>query len=250
MTLPTVLIISPFRNEDHSVPHYLKALAAIDYPHELIDVYWMENDSSDNTLKLLENSKDSFNFNSLTLDPVIVIGQVKKNKPTDYYKDLSYGLPRRNAWMTIWNDIFLPKIRESTQDYVLMWYSDALPPPNVIHEYLKVFKDHPAGWVGGSLVRRLPLRPNMRSHVESPWPMKIMNAKKITRCELTGHVWMMPRDAIAASECNLHPAPREIHFSLIYCLEKQGLYVYYQPSIYMPHVSMDGKVHHPEPPWK
>ena len=245
--MKSILIITPFRNEEHSVPHYLKSLKALDYPPELIDVYWLENDSSDNTLALLRAAKDDFDFNSLTLNSVKILGPVKKQEPGGYWKDLRYGSPRVDAWLVIWNDIFFPLIRKSTQDYVLMWYADALPPPNVIQEYLKVYEKYPAGWVGGSLPRRVPRPDYVKSPVESPWPYDVVRAKKVTRCQLTGHVWLMPREPV--KNCVLALNPPEIHLSIIECLEKKGLYVYYQPSIYIPHVSTDGKIHHPGAPW-
>jgi len=249
MKLPRILIISPFRNEGHSVFHYLMALHDLDYPPELLDVYWLENDSSDNTLELLRKHEHSYDFNSLTLNPVMILGPVEKRPPGEYWKDLTYGSPRIDAWMVIWNDIWFPLIRESDHDYVLMWYSDAVAPPNVIQEYLKVMDEYPAGWVGGSLPRREPRLPHITSHVESPWPVDIVNVDKPTRCQLTGHVWLMPRAEVA--DCTMYyRGPPEIHLSIIECLEKKGLYVYYQPTVYLQHVSTDGKIHHREPPWK
>ena len=246
--MKSILIITPFRNEEHSVPHYLKSLKALDYPPELIDVYWLENDSSDNTLALLREAEDDFDFNSLTLNSVKILGPVPKRPPGGYWKDLKYGVPRVDAWMTIWNDIFFPLIRKSTQNYVLMWYGDAVAPPNVLHEYLKVCEKYPVGWVGGSLHRRSPRPKYVKSPVESPWPMELVTAKEPTRCRLTGHVWLMPRAEVA--DCTLYFVTAEIHLSIIECLEKKRLYVYYQPSVYLQHVSMDGKIHHPEAPWK
>jgi len=245
--LPTVLIMTPFRNEDHSVSHYVKGLRNLDYPHELIEIFWLENDSTDNTLQLLRDALPTIPFKT-TLDSVLILGGVKKEPRGGYWKDLRYGSPRVDAWLHIWNKMFFPMIREKTQDYVLMWYADAVAPPNVIHEYLKVFDEYPAGWVGGSLSRREPRLPTIPSPVESPWPTEIVNTENITRCRLTGHVWLMPRDA--AMDCELRINPPEIHLSIIECLEKKGLYVYYQPSVYLKHVSTDGSIHYPEPPWK
>lgn len=248
MSKPRILIISPFRNEEHSVPHYLKALHEIEYPHELIDVYWLENDSSDGTLQILREHQHDYDFNSLTLNPVMILGLVEKKPSGEYWKDLTYGSPRVDAWLYIWNSIFFPLIRESDHDYVLMWYSDAIPPPNVIEEYLKVAENYPAGWVGGSLARREPRLMHMRSNVESPWPMELVNANNPVRCKLTGHIWLMPREACA--DCTLYLHPPEIHISIINCMEEKEMYVYYQPSVYLQHVSTDGKIHHPEMPWK
>ena len=244
--MDSILLITPFRNEEHSIPHYLKALKTINYPPELIDIYWLENDSTDNTLALLQEAKDGFNFNSLTLDSIRILGPVRKAAPSGYWKDIKYSRARLKPWMVIWNDSFFPLIRKSAQDYVLIWYADAIPPPNVIHEYLKVYEEYPAGWVGGSLLRREPRPPHIRSRVESPWPIEVATKNEVTRCELTGHIWLMPRESV--ENCALHINLKEIHLSIIECLEEKGLYVYYQPSVYMHHISMDGKIHHPEAP--
>ena len=89
--MKSILILTPFRNEAHSIPHYMKALRALDYPPELIDVYWLENDSSDMTLRMLKREKDGMPFKSTTLESVKIIGPVKKRKPGRYSKDVAYG---------------------------------------------------------------------------------------------------------------------------------------------------------------
>lgn len=237
--MKSILILTPFRNEDHSIPHYLKALKALDYPLELIDVYWLENDSSDNTLELLEGAKNSFNFNSLTLESVKILGSVKKRAPSGYVKDIDYGRGRIKSWLIIWNKYFLPLIRKSNADYVMAWWADAIPPKDVITQYLLNFKEvKDVGWIGGKMYRRFP----RHNQILSPSPKSSFASKKIVRCKLTGHVWMMPRKPLA--ECKFASIGDDIHTSLIQCLEKKhGLYTYYNPKIFIEHISNDGKVH-------
>ena len=247
MTQPRILLITPFRNESHSIKYYLKGLKALDYPHELIDVYWLENDSTDNTLQQLEEAKTTLDFNSVTLESILILGGVKKQPPGGYWKDLRYGLPRKNAWMVIWNDIFIPLIDKSDHDYILIYYADVITPPNLIDEYLKVIENYPAGWVGGSMHRRHP-NIAIRGPVESPWPVNIVHNTEPTRCQLTGHVWLMPREPL--KDVKFYYVVEEMHLSILHHLEKHGLYCYYQPTVYLQHISTDGINHNPENPWR
>jgi len=238
MTLPRILIITPFRNEEHSIPHYLGAMHNLDYPPELIDVYWLENDSSDNTLTLLREAEQDYNFNSLTLDPVMILGPVEKKPSGEYWKDIPSGRLRVQPWLTIWNDCFLPFIVKSKADYVMPWYADALAPPDVITEFLKVFGSYSdAGWVGGALYRRHP----RQGELDAPRPCELAYSKKAVRVDYTAHIWMMPR--IPLTKCVFGYVAAEMHLSLIADLAKQGLHVYYQPSVFIKHVSTDGKIY-------
>lgn len=232
-----ILIITPFRNEAHSVSQYLAALQKIRYPHELIDVYWLENDSSDDTLNLLKEAQPKMPFNSTTLESVEILGLVKKRDVGGYIKDIGYGEARVKSWLIIWNEYFLPLIRKSKADYVLCWWADAIPPRNVVTYYLRVYKKHlDAGWVGGKMYRRYP----RHNKVLSPWPEELFDSKEIVRCKMTGHVWMMPRDAVA--KCSFARIGRDMHMSLVLGLKKQGLCVYFDPEVFMHHISNDGKV--------
>ena len=242
MRQPRILILTPFRNEEHSIPYYLKALFNVKYPPKLIDLYWLENDSTDHTRETLRRARPRAPFRSTAYGCKKLIGRVQKNVVGTYWKDLHYGRGRARSWHLIWNKYFLPFIKESTVDYVMPWFADAVPPLNVITEYLKVFKKHrDAGWVGGSMMRRHPRPRRMKEPIASPWPVRLASATKPVKAEITGHVWMMPRAPLVG--CEFYYVPRESHFSLIRCLQKKGLYVYYQPSVFIKHVSQDGQIH-------
>lgn len=246
MTQPRILLITPFRNESHSLPHYLTSLYHLDYPPDLIDVYWLENDSADNTLGLLNIVKTRMPFRSTTLESIELIGKAKKRPPGEYCKDIAYRQDLRcPPWIRIWNEYFKPRMQESNADYVLMWYADLVAPSNVVTEYLKVFKEkQDAGWVGGAIHRRYP----REKELTGPFPVDIAHSDKIEEADYIGHSWMMPREA--ASKLNMwNIVPqiigpmKDIHVSLIEGLKKQGLKVYYQPSIFLQHVSTDGIIY-------
>lgn len=236
---PKILIVTPFRNEDHSLSQYLEALKAVDYPKDLIDLHWLENDSTDKTLSMLKSAKDGIPFNSTTLESVNIVGPLQKQKPGGYWKDIEHVELRVTGWKVIWNKYFIPLAQKVTHKYILFWYADALAPPNVITEYLKVFDEYPAGWVGGKMRRRFP----RHKHVLSPWPMVLatQDLKQPHECGLTGHVFMIPRKPLC--NCKCYYDPKEMHYSIIQGLSDQGLKVYYQPSIFLKHVSTDGKIY-------
>lgn len=247
MTPPKILLITPFRNEAHSLPHYLTALYHLEYPPELIDTYWLENDSTDNTLEMLRSALNQMPFRKTVLQYINLIGGAKKRAPGEYCKDMEYTVSLRSApWMQIWNDYFLPRIRKSKTDYVLMWYADSIPPANVVTEYLEVFKEkHDAGWVGGGIYRRRPREKELRC----PIPTDKAYSDKVEEVTYISHCWMMPREAAAKlSMWDIVPqimcGPiRDIHMSLIEGLKKQELRVYYQPSVFLQHVSTDGIIY-------
>lgn len=269
MNIP-ILIVTPFRNESHSISQYLKSLKEVDYPKELIDLYWLENDSTDETLSMLKAAKDEMPFKSTTLKSVNILGPRPKRTSGKYFKDVSHGKKRRRAWLVIWNKYFIPLITKTNHKYILFWYADAVAPPNVITDYLKVFDEYPAGWVGGKMRRRFPRQNDITSprligytrlptkkkkrmtekerkkhHMKMATQVKEINTaiekiNKITEVKITMHVFMIPRKPLCS--CKLSDVSVDIHLSLIDGLAKQELKVYYQPSVYLEHVSTDGKI--------
>ena len=247
-----ILLLTPFRNEAHSIPYYLRSLEELKYPHNLIDLYWLENDSSDDTLNILREAIDGIakmSFNSVKLYSANIIGKVPKRLSTDYIKDIPYGSGRLKSWLAIWNDYFLPVIRMSDADYVLAYYADCICPPNTIDEYLKVYQQFPdAGWVGGTIYRRYPQH-NLITSPRADASLGIsytylQEHKEPVRMKYVGHVWLMPRQAL--TNCKFVHAHIEMHYSLIGGLAQQKRYVYWQPSVYLKHISMDGQYHKPD----
>ena len=234
-----ILIITPFRNEDHSIPLYIKSLTEIDYPKNLIDIFWLENDSSDKTLNMLKKYKPQMKFRSINLKSIRILDKVTKRVPGEYVKDIKYGIgKRKKPWLVIWNQHFLPVIKKSKAKYILCWWADAVAPPNMIKAYLEVFKiKKNAGWVGGKIYRR---KTRART-LGSPVPHKKAKSKEIVEITFAGHCWMCPKSAL--TNITLAPSNPDIFYSLTRKIQKRGLKIYYQPKVFLKHVSTDGKIY-------
>ena len=235
-----ILIISVFRNEAHAIPYYLDSLRAISYPHNLIDVVWFENDSSDESYQLLLCGKMYLqDFWSLQLTHIDILGRVDKNKKLSYAKDVPYGTKRIKPWLCLWNQYFITTILKSECEYVLIWFGDCVPPPDVIQEYLKVYEQYPdCCWVGGEMWRRHP----RENECISPWLYGNRVPKEITKVPFaSSHCWLGRREYFEGVEFRYHKA--DMHLSLIEQFAAKGLYVYFQPSVKLKHVSTDGKIY-------
>lgn len=241
--LPKILVLCPIRNEDHSIPLFLKGMEEMDYPKELLDIYWLENDSTDRTLKMLRKAEQGFSdqFGSLRLaSDSFIEGGAPKNPPGGYWKDIKYGGRRIKPWMMIWRKHFIPQIVSTDAPYCLIWMADCIPPPKGIREYLKVFREVPdAGWVGGAYHRRYPRQKKLESPIGCA-----ANVKKPTRCKICGHFWVM-KTAPFRSDPGFTGKSHgvDIMMCLTDNLRRQNLYVYYQPTVYIKHISTDGKIY-------
>ena len=80
----------------------------------------------------------------------------------------------------------------------------------------------------------------------SPRPIALAtrDIKHPVECKLTGHVFMIPREPLC--KCTLYHVATEMHYSITQGLAKQGLKVYYQPTVYIRHVSTDGQIWEPQ----
>lgn len=192
-----ILIVTPFNNEDHSFSHYIKSLLVIDYPKELIDLVWLENDSVDNTKKLLDKwhpiikkkgyhsfryISKSFGLKLDKLPPNARKGHAGKNVLTG-----RIGIARAKKLCRIYSYLF--SFLTDEHDYVLMWMADAVSPPNTIKRFLEVFKQKPkAGCVGGVIHNRPSGGRGRMRRIGAPWllerePLKVPmeNPNKLIR---------------------------------------------------------------------
>lgn len=248
---PRILILTPFRNEDHAIPLYLDSLREVEYPKELIDVFWLENDSTDKTLRMLQAIQPKMPFRKTTLKPINILGPIEKAPPGKYWKDMSYGSKRVTPWLIMWNEYFLSTIRKSDAKYILFWFADIMVQSDVITEFLKVFDLKPdAGWVGGAMHRKCP----RQDELSSPWffgrpnpahkdALNIIPPLVITEVKTSAHCWMMPRKVFIDDLVLSHPWGWDWSMGITEQLRERGYKVYYQPSVYIKHISTDSKIY-------
>ena len=246
-----LLILTPFRNEETSVVFYRNALRNLRYPSYLLEAFWLENDSTDRTYEMLCSKQSSMPFR-VTLETAEFLGPLKKQEPGNYFKDLPYkrfveaGGTKKNTitdvWMVMFNEYLLPFARESDADYILFWFADAVPPKNVVSEYLKVFREKPdAGWVGSAIYRRFP-----RHNELAIIPFELAYSKEIAEAYYSAHCWMISRTALEGVKLSDDGWGIDVVVSLIQSLWDRGMKVYYQPSVFLKHVSTDGRIYNHE----
>lgn len=295
--IPTqkIIIATPFCNEEHSIDKYVESLLAIDYPKELIDIIWIENNSSDNTWELLQKYHKEitikYNYNSFIL----------RQKTCDLYPSIQkqgldeYGqtgcggkIGKGNSYETrkyrpihqlgIWNDMLLELTTK--HDYILYIFADVIVPPNLVKQFITDFKAYPdAGWFGGVMHKRYPR--HIRNEEQNPMYyglaspyLKIENPQKndpfiilnpaypygvrgITEEEIiakqmkgefifeiccSGHVFMIPLNVVSKG-FKFILAPLETGLACERFLNNMGLKMYCDSSLYVKHISVDGKIY-------
>src|SRR6478735_6514347 len=57
---PSISVIIPFRNEERHLPGLIDCLQQLDYPHDRLEVIMIDDDSSDNSWKIVEDAAKEF----------------------------------------------------------------------------------------------------------------------------------------------------------------------------------------------
>ena len=76
-------IIIPFRNEAENLPHILQSIYALDYPRHLFEVIFVDDDSKDKSVEIIESTL-GIKQNSMKINPVdirIIKNKRKSNSP-------------------------------------------------------------------------------------------------------------------------------------------------------------------------
>jgi len=177
-----ILLCCPFNNEDHSMKLFMESLFKIDYPRSLIDLVLLENNSTDDTWKLLKRHHKrlkKLNWHSISLHRVTG-GKLFPKIRADQFakpifvrkKDGKGGLmaPVYSGKHLVWGKhvheraknvrdmyFFFFDLLKPEHDFLMMMMTDMVYPPNILKRYVGVFKRFPdAGWVGGCHRRRFP----------------------------------------------------------------------------------------------
>lgn len=160
-----ILIGSMFCNEECSIPLYIESILRLDYPKELIDLLWVENNSSDNTFNLLKMYyrliKKQFKYHSFQLlkvtgdyppIPKEEIGTLRAGKRNIEDAELKEKVVKH--MLSIQNFILE---QSKDNDFVMYWYPDSLCKSDTLKIYIKDMEPYPdCAWIGGVLHRRFP----------------------------------------------------------------------------------------------
>jgi len=124
-----ILIACPVRDRAWILPHYLEHIYNIDYPKHLISMYFIINNSSDNSYKILEDFKLKHMSEYVNIE---IDRMYKPNLPIDArVKDIRDGFTYH--WLCELRNKILNKCVEMKYDYLLSCDTDILVPSNIIN---------------------------------------------------------------------------------------------------------------------
>jgi cellulose synthase/poly-beta-1,6-N-acetylglucosamine synthase-like glycosyltransferase len=217
MTLPTLTIAAPIRNRDFILNQYLEHILNIDYPKNKINLFFILNDSTDQSESILKQFKVHYHaqYNRITIETY------NRNVPPD-----TRTTDIRNKH--IYNHLSILKnyiMRKVKTEKLLFIDSDILVPNSVINNLLKSEKDIISGLIyNGYLVDpeypyRYPnvMRLNERNTYEHITNRSIRNAaynkhQNLIKVDLTGAVWMLDKAVYKKIKFGYHPQGEDAYF--------------------------------------
>jgi len=128
-----ILIGTPIRDRAWIIPYYLSCLYGLNYDKKLIDLYWIINNSSDQSQKLLKDFKYKYNneYNSITIEIT------NKPKLPTYDRENSVGIRQEvYPWLAYLRNKLLDKCVSFNCDYLWSTDSDILFKPDTLSRLL------------------------------------------------------------------------------------------------------------------
>lgn len=117
-----ILVACPVSSRGWIIPYYLRNLKNLDYDKKLIDIYWIVNNSTDNSLSLLKDFKQQHKneYNSIEIEVYN-----SKNKFTD---DRTLEIRKKHTfyWLAELRNKMLKKCIELNADYLFSSDCDIL----------------------------------------------------------------------------------------------------------------------------
>lgn len=99
---PTVLISSLVRNRAWILPRYLEHLYNLDYDKKLITIYWLVNNSTDKSLKILTEFKNAH----INEYKDIIIDKIKMSDAPEYTRSISKSIAfAKLHWQKIYSNL-------------------------------------------------------------------------------------------------------------------------------------------------
>lgn len=128
-----ILLACPVQNRDWVLPHYLNTVLDLEYDKKLIDIYWVVNNSTDDSLILLQTFKKLYGdlYNSITIEEY----NNSKVQP-----DVRTKLQRRSStyyWLAELRNKLLGKCVQLNCDYLLSSDCDIMLRPDTLKRLLE-----------------------------------------------------------------------------------------------------------------
>lgn len=218
-----ILIATPVNNREKLLPYFLKHLDSIDFNKEDIHLYFLVNNSQDNSKKILFNfMKEHLNeYASIKVETMKTKYKFQDERTTTIRNQYTYRhlSEIRNAALNY--------AKKLNVDYLLSVDSDILVPSNIIDKLLSANRPIVSSLIyNGYLVE--PNSPWKYTNIMrfnggniehiSNWYTKnaeILTESKLTSVDVTGAVSLISRDVIVGDvRYGYHPKGEDVYFSL------------------------------------
>lgn len=132
-----ILIGCPVSSRGWIIPYYLRNLYNLDYDKKLIDIYWIVNNSTDNSLELLQEFKQQYKneYNSIGIEVCNSKNKFTDNRKTEIRQKYSY------YWLARLRNKLLKKCLALHADYLFSSDSDILFKRDILKRLLSHDKD-------------------------------------------------------------------------------------------------------------
>ena len=114
-------VVIPFRNEAENLPNLLESIAALKYPKELVEFILVDDDSSDNSVSII----DDFLNNRMTIR--VINNKRTSNSPKKDAITTAISIAKNNWIVTTDADCIVPEnwlgILEDIKERIIQWQS-------------------------------------------------------------------------------------------------------------------------------
>lgn len=126
-----VLIACPISNRSYILPYYLSCVYNLDYNKSLLDIYWIVNNSTDQSLFFLQNFKSKYEnqYNSITIE-IYNNSKIPKDKRDSKTRKKVF------PWLAELRNKILDKCVQLNCDFLWSSDSDILFKPNTLNRLL------------------------------------------------------------------------------------------------------------------
>lgn len=235
----TITIAAPVRNRGWILPLYLEKLTKINYPTKLIELFFVVNDSSDDTSEILFEFQKNYSH----LFRKIRIETYNRNVPSD---------KREQKVRTNFTYHHLSKLKNFIMsrvktDYLLFIDTDILIPSDIINNLLKHKKDIVSGliWNGYLQSPTKPyLYPNIMRidkgvyrHVVNHYVKtadSFNRGSQLINVDLTGAVILLSNEAYKSIKYGFHPQGEDAYFCKM--AQDKGFEIFCDLGIFCHHI--------------
>lgn len=248
----------------YTIPLWWNAIYRMEYPKKNIRICIIADKSKDKTLQLLQTiqkncGKEYLSFEVLESDKLPHWSGQQGVHPTVRW------MYRWDEWLSWHDEVWFKMIKDGKADHWLVVHGDSIVPPNIIKNFLRVFREKKdCGWVGCLGKRRggrvliswVWKQEDWRKDLKDHWSMiveqgeyspirgmEIDEEKKYTEdvfpCAFVGSAFMIRKEVIVGG-ATMGRTAMESAIPMVMKMDELGYRAYCDKRTKMVHVNTDG----------